>query len=149
MKYVCPPAKINLYTDGFDGRDLPDRRETGRQLSQLVEKIQDPFVIAIDGQWGSGKSFFLQCWVGAHLVENGGFAQTVYIDAFEHDFMEEPLIALTSAISERVKGDPQASKVWKSAKAAAAKLWRPAARIGLATATAGLTEVANVVADAA
>lgn len=149
MKYVCPPAKINLYTDGFDGRDLLDRRETGRQLSQLVEKIQDPFVIAIDGQWGSGKSFFLQCWVGAHLVENGGFAQTVYIDAFEHDFMEEPLIALTSAISERVKGDPQASKVWKSAKAAAAKLWRPAARIGLATATAGLTEVANVVADAA
>ena len=149
MKYVCPPAEIELYVDGFDKLDLLDRKKTGEKLSQLVEKIQDPFVIAVDGQWGSGKSFFLRCWVGAHSLENGGSAKTVYIDAFEHDFMEEPLVALTATISKRLEGDPEASKIWKSAKFAAAKLWRPAARIGLATATAGLTEVVNIVADAA
>ena len=149
MKYVCPPAKIILYDDGFEGHDLLDRKSSGEKLSRLVEKIQDPFVIAIDGQWGSGKSFFLRCWVGAHSSENGGSAKTVYIDAFEHDFMEEPLIALTSAISKRLEGDPHASKIWKLAKNAAAKLWRPAARIGIATATAGFSEVANGFADAA
>ena len=102
MKYLPPEPKINLYNQGFEPDDFLGRAQTGRQLSELVEKIDDPFVLALDGVWGGGKSHFLKCWVGAHKLENDGIATTVYIDAFQHDFLEEPLIALTSAISSRL-----------------------------------------------
>jgi predicted KAP-like P-loop ATPase len=55
-------------------------------------------VIALDGAWGSGKSFFLKCWVGAHKLENEGTATTVYFDALSYDYLDDPLVALTGAI---------------------------------------------------
>ena len=82
MKLFPPNPPIKLYEDGFLQLDLLDRRPIGRHLSDLVERIDDPFVVAVDGLWGSGKSFFLRCWVGAHKVENNGKATTVYFDAF-------------------------------------------------------------------
>lgn len=148
MHIIPPSPKIVLYEDGFDGIDLLERKRQGRQLSELVERIEDPLVIAIDGPWGSGKSFFLKCWVGAHGRENGGSAQTVYFDAFENDFLDDPLISLTSAISSRLPEASASAKGWEKAKSAAAVLWRPAARITLAVVTAGASEGAGAIARA-
>lgn len=149
MKLVIPEPSIELYKDGFEGHDLLGRKETGKRLSELVEKIEDPLVVALDGPWGSGKSFFLKCWVGEHLKEEyDHVAQTVYFDAFQHDYMDDPLIALTGVISERFENDKTKNKIWEGARQAASKLWRPALRIGLALGTAGATEAANAVVDA-
>jgi hypothetical protein len=109
MKFVIPEPLFNLYNEGFTGKDILKRADTGKRLSSLVESIEDPLVIALDGEWGSGKSFFLKCWVGAHKLENNGQATTIYFDAFAHDYLEDPLIALTGCISERLKADPPAS----------------------------------------
>ncbi len=149
MKYIVPVPDITLYEDGFGKFDLLDRRAKGRQLSELVERIDDPLVIAIDGPWGSGKSFFLKCWVGAHSVENEGSAKTVYFDAFENDFLDDPLLSLTSAITDRMGQNGNVGEGWTKVRTAAAKLWRPTTRIALAMATAGASEVVGVVADAA
>lgn len=140
MHIVPPTPNIALYQDGFKGFDLLERSHQGKQLSDLVEKIEDPLVIAVDGSWGSGKSFFLKCWVGAHKNENHGSAETVYFDAFENDFLNDPLISLTSAIGGKIKKEPSTAKAWEKAKNAAAVLWRPATRISLAVATAGASE---------
>lgn len=59
------------------------------------------------------------------------------------------MIALTAAISDRFESDVQKAGVWNKAKAAAALLWRPAARVGLAAVTVGATELAGNVSDAA
>lgn len=69
MRLTVPETKIELYKDGFKPGDLDqlNRKPTGDNLSDLVERIDDPLVIALDGAWGSGKSFFLKCWVGEHL----------------------------------------------------------------------------------
>ncbi|WP_333848286.1 P-loop NTPase fold protein, partial [Phaeobacter italicus] len=67
MRLTVPEPKIDLYNDGFADHDQLDRKATGDKLSDLVERIDDPMVIALDGAWGSGKSFFLKCWVGEHL----------------------------------------------------------------------------------
>jgi hypothetical protein len=146
MRIIPPSPTIDLYKNGFDGFDLLARKRQGEQLSELVERIEDPLVIAIDGPWGSGKSFFLKCWVGAHGKENGGSAQTVYFDAFENDFLDDPLISLTSAISNRLPEASAAARGWEKAKNAAAVLWRPAARITLAVVTAGASEGAGAIA---
>ncbi len=141
VRLYIPEPKIKLYEHGFDdtdedGRkhDQLNRKETSKKLSDLVERIDDPLVIALDGAWGSGKSVFLKCWVGEHLKHHGEKTQTVYFDAFEHDYLDDPLIALTSAISERIERDPesQSAKAWRMAKNAAPFLGKAALRLGTA-----------------
>ncbi len=103
MASITPPEpEIILYKTGFEpDTDLLGRAETGNSLSELVMRIDDPMVIALDGGWGSGKSFFLKCWVGAHLKGHGATSQTVYFDAFEHDFIDTPLVSLLTRMAER------------------------------------------------
>uniref|UniRef100_UPI0031017D04 KAP family P-loop NTPase fold protein n=1 Tax=Neorhizobium sp. EC2-8 TaxID=3129230 RepID=UPI0031017D04 len=113
-----------------------------------MERVEDPIVLAVDGPWGSGKSYFLKRWVGAHRIENGGSATTVYFDAFANDFLDDPLISLTGAIGERLPTE-KTGVTWKKAKRIAVTLARPALRIGAAVSTAGVTEIAGPLVDAA
>lgn len=147
MKLFPAQSNVRIYEEGFGQDDPLGRRGVGQKLSGLLERVDDPVVIALDGPWGSGKSHFLKRWVGAHKIENGGLATTVYFDAFAHDFLDDPLIGLTSVIGSRIEGAAQRT-IFKSVKKIAAKLARPAIRIGAAVATAGITEVVGPVADA-
>lgn len=151
MRPTIPEPKIKLYKDGFDEHDKLSRKPTGEKLSELVERVDDPLVIALDGAWGGGKSLFLKCWVGEHLKRDGNTTQTVYFDAFEHDFLDDPLIALTGAIAERFEeaDDKTAQKAWKKAKQVAPALGRALVRTGVSVATAGLVTQADELADAA
>ncbi|WP_435257222.1 KAP family P-loop NTPase fold protein [Thioclava sp. FR2] len=146
MKLFPPDQNVELYKEGFGEKDPFNRLGTGKALSDLVERIDDPLVIALDGMWGSGKSWFLKRWVGAHSLENGGRANTVYFDAFANDFMDDPLIALTSAIGDRLPAKEE-RKTWNKFKKAASRLARPVARVGLAAATGGVTEFVGPVID--
>lgn len=156
MRLTIPEPKIELYKDGFDGHDQLGRKETGDKLSDLVERIDDPLVIALDGAWGSGKSFFLKCWVGAHLKREGNTTHTVYFDAFKHDFLDDPLIALTGAIAERFR-NPEAEQEAREKEEASARrakfkksAWavsKAAGRIGLSAVTFGATEILSDMGD--
>lgn len=149
MRLTIKEPDINIGVDGFNDHCQLERAETGKKLSELVEKIEDPIVIALDGSWGSGKSFFLKCWTGAHTNENDGKAKVIYFDAFQHDFLDDPLIALTGVLADQFDPKSKAGKAIGLAKKAVSKMWRPAARIGLAAATAGTSEMAGAVGDAA
>lgn len=150
MKFIIPEPDITLYNDGFGEHDLLNREADGERLSKIVEAVSDPMTIAIDGAWGSGKSVFLKCWVGEHSKSQDHLARPVYFDAFAHDFMNDPLIALVSVIDERISGDESLwAKGWQTAKTVAPKLARFGIRLGLAAATVGGTEIANAVGDAA
>ena len=148
MKLFVPEPAITLYEHGFDDHDLLDRKAQGQQLSNLVENISDPMVIALDGEWGSGKTVFLKCWVGEHLKTKTHQAQTIYFDAFEHDFMNDPLIALIGAIDARLPKDDE-NKHLEKLKKVAPWLARTGFRGALAYATAGATEIAGPMVDAA
>ncbi|NVO56467.1 hypothetical protein HW561_11785 [Rhodobacteraceae bacterium B1Z28] len=151
MRLTIPEPKIELYKDGFAEHDKLSRKPTSDKLSELVERFDDPLVIALDGAWGSGKSFFLKCWVGEHLKREGNSTQTVYFDAFKHDYLDDPLIALTGAISERFEeaDDKKSQEAWKKAKQVAPALGRALLRTGVSVATAGLVTKADDLADAA
>jgi len=153
MRLTVPEPKIDLYNDGFADHDQLDRKATGDKLSDLVERIDDPMVIALDGAWGSGKSFFLKCWVGEHLKRKENTTQTVYFDAFEHDFLDDPLIALTGAIAERFESaesreKDQKTERSKKIKKAAWAVGKGALRIGASVATFGATEALSDMGDA-
>lgn len=148
MKLYPPEPTVDLYKDGFGTDDFLNRRSTGKALSELVERIADPLAIVLDGPWGSGKSYFLKRWVGAHTGENSGNATTVYFDAFANDYLDDPLTGLAAAINWRLPADTQ-PKAKRAFKGAVATLARPALRMGLAVATAGVTEAAGSLVDAA
>lgn len=148
MRITPSRPPINLYIDGFRGRDRFDRSAESKALSELVEKVDEPLVISVDGKWGSGKSYFLQCWAGAHTVENDGEAITIYYDAFKDDFLENPLAGLMAHLSKRVGATEQSEGKLARVKSAASKLWRPTVRVALAMASSGLSELASPILDA-
>lgn len=149
MKRLSPPqSEIKLYQTGFNEIDLLDRSDMGRQLSCLVDYFEEPIVLALDGRWGDGKSFFLKCWTGSHEHENSGKALLVYFDAFEKDYLGEPLVALTEALSLRISAAEGKSGPLEKLKKAVEKLWRPVLRVGLAAGTRGASEVVGAVGDA-
>ncbi|EEE38656.1 KAP family P-loop domain protein [Rhodobacteraceae bacterium KLH11] len=147
---LFPHDDAVLYETGF-GDDTFGRKEISKQLSDLVERIESPLVIALDDSWGQGKSYFLKRWVAAHTAVNEGTATTVYFDAFENDYLADPLVSLIAAVTVRMpKG--QKSKVEKIKKAAT-RLIKPAFGVALSIATFGakeeLGEMGDAIVDAA
>ncbi|MCZ4287872.1 KAP family P-loop NTPase fold protein [Hoeflea alexandrii] len=146
MRFLPPDEDIELYTTAFDD-DMLGRAKISRALSDVLERFEDPLVVALDGRWGTGKSYFLKRWVGAHRLQNDGNALTIYFDAFAHDYLSDPLIALVGALSQRI---PRTEKhKLDRVKEVAFKFVKPAARIALAIASYGATEALNGIGDAA
>ncbi|MBU2981779.1 KAP family NTPase [Lentibacter algarum] len=144
-----PEPDINIYKDGFDKhKALLDRSQQGQHLSHLVETLDDPTTIAVDGAWGAGKSHFLKCWVGQHLRDNAD-TEVLYFDAFAHDYLDDPLVALTGALAARIE-DPASKttpkmgqKVGETIKKVAPFVGRTALRLGISLATAGIVNRAD------
>lgn len=147
MRITVPKPNIELYVDGFEGHDQLKRKSQSKDLSDLVEKIDEPLVISLDGQWGSGKSFFLKCWAGAHTSENDGTATTIYYDAFRDDYLDDPLSGLLTNLLNRFPEKNTTTKLQRL-KSAATNIAKPAARIALSLGTAGLSEIASPIVDA-
>ena len=150
MRRITPPmVEIPLYTGGFADRDILNRSEFAKRLTRLLDCVDEPLVIALDGDWGSGKSFFLRCWTGAHINEFAGKSQIIYFDAFAKDFLKDPLIGITEALEERILAIKGEEGSLRRMKSALVKLARPALRVAISTMTAGISEFASPVVAAA
>ncbi len=145
MRIFPPEPDVDMYNEGFGDTDILQRKQIGEALSDMLERIDDPLVIALDGEWGTGKTYFLRRWVGAHKIENGSGATTVYFDAFAHDYVSDPLPALVSALEDRLLKENETTI--EAVKTAAFKLAKPLAKIGLSVATFGATEALGEIGD--
>jgi len=82
-------------------RDPLSREAEGRILANLISGLGDsPFVISLKGGWGTGKSVFLKR-LGYHL-ERFHKIPVVRIDAWQSDYLDDPLLAMTSALTDRL-----------------------------------------------
>ena len=64
-------------------------------MANLIANVDDPLVIAFNGQWGSGKTVFLKMWAGE--LRKAGFP-VIYFDAFENDYVEDAFAALAREV---------------------------------------------------
>ncbi len=149
MSIFFPEPDIDIGNVGFTGHCGLGRAESGKKLSELVEKISEPVVIAVDGPWGSGKSHFLKLWTGAHTLENEGSAKVIYFDAFKHDYFDDPLVALVGQIFEDYSEDKIPDGKMKTLLKQAGRLVKPATRIALAAGTGFAGEALGAAASAA
>lgn len=98
-------------------RDKLDRKGYADFLYKVIESAKtseaedNALIFAIDGEWGTGKSFFIDCWIEdlrakGHLVSR--------FDAWKNDIVDEPLIGFLSHIYKDV-GDWDKKRLTKVA----------------------------------
>jgi hypothetical protein len=142
---IFPPILVVGEDEGFSSADIFGRAHFGKGLTNLLARADDPMVIAVDGQWGTGKTIFLKMWAGE--LRRRDFP-VVYFDAFQHDYSADAFTALAAEIvslTEKMKSaDKTATKKFlKNAVGASKVLLRSGMKIGVKVATAGALEYAD------
>ena len=80
--------------------DLLGRKQVADRLTSLIRHQSAPFVVSIDGYWGTGKTFLLNRW--QKELEGEGF-QSIYFNAWEDDFCDDPLVAIIGQLADHFK----------------------------------------------
>ena len=109
--------------------DKLERQEAADALTNLVKAQKGPFVVALNGDWGTGKTFFLERWQ-KHMEKTTVGCNVIYYNAWKEDFFEDPLIPILASII-RTNEDPNLrSKIaaiatkelaWRNARSLASK----------------------------
>lgn len=71
------------------------RQKYALVLTDIVNAFPDGFVLAVNNEWGTGKTTFVKMWE-QHL-KNQKF-QTIYFNAWENDFNSNPLVAIIAEL---------------------------------------------------
>lgn len=88
-------------------QDLFNRKCIAENLTKIIESKDKPMVIALDSDWGTGKTTFVTMW--KDLLDNdsnyNSKFNTLYFNAWEHDYIKDPLLAIFSEIEIQIKED--------------------------------------------
>lgn len=85
------------FENDFWGREaLADR------LTDHVSRITVGATIAIDAEWGAGKSWFVNNWK-AKLEQND--FKVIYLNAFNQDYIEDPFLTISMEIANVLQAD--------------------------------------------
>lgn len=97
---IYPPALEIGDQEGFDQeKDLFGRAGLASGMTHLMQSVENPLVVALDGPWGSGKTTFLKMWAGE--LRKAGFP-VVFFDAFENDYVEDAFAAIARELVELI-----------------------------------------------
>jgi hypothetical protein len=96
-------SDLEIPTDDPFENDCLDRKKLEPPLTQFVTQAVGPFVLAVDGSWGSGKTTFLKMWQ-VKLDKAGHLC--LYLNAWKTDFVQDPLVAVVGELSIAIKKHP-------------------------------------------
>ena len=98
-------AKIDVTNPWGD--DALGREKFAKHLTDLVNSAGNvPFCVAVDGGWGSGKTFFLKRWRTEFAKKDKAASEqgnVIYFDAWEDDFHVDPLTAIIGQLWKEIK----------------------------------------------
>lgn len=87
------------------------REPYAKILTEIIRTYSEGFVLAINNEWGTGKTTFVKMW--QQQLINEGFP-TVYFNAWENDFDSNPLIAIMSELQPLVGKDEKKEEIFKA-----------------------------------
>lgn len=138
---IVPPALEFDDAEPFSSSsDIFLHKPFAEALTKLVRMLREPTVIAIDGEWGSGKSTFLRRWKKALEAETPN-VPVIYFDAFENDYVEDAFAALVREVIALLEA--QESGVSKEFKEKAIACGRILLRASLRVATKAVVRAAS------
>lgn len=128
------------YGNGFrNGNDLFNRQKLGLQLQSIIRNSEDDsLVMAIDDQWGSGKTTFLKMWENELITDDT--LEVIYFDAFKNDYQQDAFLALSSAIYPKIENEDDRQEFLEAAKNVGKFIVRASAKIGIRAATLGIVK---------
>lgn len=80
--------------------DLFSRNKVAEDFTKIITSIEQPFVLSINSNYGSGKTFFLKRWA-EELKQNG--ETVIFFNAWDCDFVEKPLLPFLYNFIEQLK----------------------------------------------
>lgn len=90
--------------------DLFELQSCAQVLTRIIEAAEDGFTLSIDAEWGYGKTTFVKMWQ-QQLIDDGQY--TVYVNAWESDFAQDPMMALVDSIAQEVKLNASDNQTYK------------------------------------
>ncbi len=145
------PHPIEIPTATPFEHDLLEREQSAKVITQFVTRLEEPFVLAVDSPWGSGKTTFLKMWLQS--LRNEQFP-CLYFNAWENDFSDSPLVSLIGEIGEAIKDlrlggeqEKTARRAFEKAKKSGAVLANAALPAAIKLATAGLLDLSALKAE--
>lgn len=102
-------------------------------LGRLIKTAREPLVVSVDGDWGAGKTTFLRM-LEADMRRAG--SKTLWFDAWKHDFVDDPVVALISALDDGLDQGSKA-RVMSQARAMGGAILQAAVPIAFRAMTAG------------
>jgi len=97
INIIPPPVEVPDDAGFSREIDILQRKPFGEALTRLVQAIPDGGVIALDSPWGEGKTTFVKMWRG-YLSQPSINIKSIYFDAFEHDYSDDPFICLSAEL---------------------------------------------------
>lgn len=141
--------KVDDRSATFDPNDVwsddvfRNRDDASRRLYALLAGQERPLTICLNGEWGSGKTYFLTRFA-QNYNERKPKGRAVYFNAWEDDFLDDPLVSIVCQL-KKVAPDGVLAGLLDSVKAAAIPCLK---KIGLSVAKQFVKNKLGVDADA-
>ena len=116
--------------------DSLERKPLVEFLSRLIERLDGPFVMALDSPFGSGKTTLIRMLMEDLKVKGH---QCTYFNAWKVDYATDPLVALVSSIDRIDLGTNQATSKYRKQLIPVRKVTTLLVKRSLIAVTKGLT----------
>ena len=121
--------------------DSLERKPLVEFLSGLIERLDGPFVMALDSPFGSGKTTLVRMLMEDLKVKGH---QCTYFNAWKVDYATDPLVALVSSIDRIDLGTNQATNKYRKHLIPVRKVTTLLAKRSLIVATKGLLDLDEI-----
>ncbi len=132
----------------FDKEDDFSRKHIAENMKKLLLSEIDISPLVIDGDWGTGKTYFCKKLKNLIVSDEDLHVNCGYIDAFIADHANEPLLTIISEVSKLIDGKNNKKEFLEKAKSVASYSLKTLGKAGISwvlrqdpeEVTAGFTE---------
>lgn len=128
-------------------KDLLNRKPVAEALMKIIKNKKNLKVLAIDSEWGTGKTTFIKIWIEMLKNENEykDEYEVMYFNAWENDYLNEPLVALLIELDKEIKDKKgKVESFLNTAKEKGKVISGIGAEIAIKTLTRGVLESADL-----
>lgn len=121
--------------------DQFDRKRIAKNLTNIILGKNEPLVISLDSEWGTGKTTFIHMWKNLLDSDYKEDFKTIYFNAWENDYIKDPLLAIFSELEQQIKEDePKIIQAFSSLKEAVKPYVQMGTSVGVKVLSQGILE---------